>query len=321
MERDDLISVLVISYNSSKTILETLNSVKDQDYKNLELIVSDDSSTDDTLEVVRDWVDNNRSRFAGVKISRTRMNSGIPANMNNGMKSVGGKWVKLIAADDILLPSCISDNVDFIKESENEIRFLYSKIRVLRSNGNVRVLSKIDEDEYRYMRYLSGCGSEKQYKKLLKRDIILSPTLFMLKDAFFAIGCADESVPLIEDWPLRMRITKMGYRLSYMDKYTVLRRLHDSVSQSSIYFYNADHTKNKKQLKRQLCYPNIPWYHIVYYLNEGLADFRNFIIIKLLKNKRSFISVLIHKASFVFSLDAWSKTFYKLILRVQKFVG
>lgn len=55
-----LVSVSVITYNSAKTVLETLESIKAQTYQNLELIVSDDCSTDNTVELCRNWIEQNK---------------------------------------------------------------------------------------------------------------------------------------------------------------------------------------------------------------------------------------------------------------------
>ena len=53
---EPLVSVVVISYNSAATIIETLDSVKNQNYSNIQLVVADDASSDNTVELVRDWM-------------------------------------------------------------------------------------------------------------------------------------------------------------------------------------------------------------------------------------------------------------------------
>ena len=63
-----LVSVSVITYNSSKTVLETLESVKTQTYPNIELIISDDCSPDNTVEVCREWIEQNKERFVRIEI-------------------------------------------------------------------------------------------------------------------------------------------------------------------------------------------------------------------------------------------------------------
>ena len=69
-----LVSVTVITYNSSKTVLETLDSIKAQTYQNLELIVSDDCSTDDTVELCRNWIEQNKERFVRTELLTVEKN-------------------------------------------------------------------------------------------------------------------------------------------------------------------------------------------------------------------------------------------------------
>ena len=99
MSLQPLISVIVITYNSSSTILETLDSIKRQTYSNIELVVSDDCSKDDTVKKAQNWIlDNN---INGIVVT-TKKNAGIPANVNKGIKAAKGTLVKIIAGDDIL---------------------------------------------------------------------------------------------------------------------------------------------------------------------------------------------------------------------------
>lgn len=63
-----LVSIVVTTYNSSKYVLETLESVKAQTYKNIELIISDDYSLDNTVEICKKWITENSDRFVNTKI-------------------------------------------------------------------------------------------------------------------------------------------------------------------------------------------------------------------------------------------------------------
>ena len=58
---NDLVSVIVVSYNSEKTIIETLDSILMQTYKNIEIVVSDDKSSDRTISIVKEWMQKNGS--------------------------------------------------------------------------------------------------------------------------------------------------------------------------------------------------------------------------------------------------------------------
>ena len=111
-----LVSIIVITYNSSKYVLETLESAKAQTYQNIELIVSDDCSTDNTVEICREWIEKNKKRFLRTELITSEKNTGIPANCNRGVKAAQGEWVKLIAGDDILCNNCIEANIEYAKK-------------------------------------------------------------------------------------------------------------------------------------------------------------------------------------------------------------
>ena len=78
-----LVTVAVVSYKAAEYVAETLDSIKSQTYKNIELIVSDDCSTDNTREIVRNWLQKNTGRFHNQRLIETPCNKGIPANCNH----------------------------------------------------------------------------------------------------------------------------------------------------------------------------------------------------------------------------------------------
>jgi alpha-1,3-rhamnosyltransferase len=82
-----LVSVRVITYNSSKTVIETLDSIYNQTYPNIELIISDDCSKDDTVAICREWVNQHKERFARTEILTVPQNTGVSANINRSEKA------------------------------------------------------------------------------------------------------------------------------------------------------------------------------------------------------------------------------------------
>ena len=116
MDKQPLVSIIVITYNSSKYVLETLESAKAQTYQNIELIVSDDCSTAIQWKSVREWIEKQRT-ICSYGVNYRRKNTGIPANCNRGVKAAQGEWVKLIAGDDILYNNCIEANIEYAKKS------------------------------------------------------------------------------------------------------------------------------------------------------------------------------------------------------------
>ena len=109
-----LVSVIVVSYNSEKTIEETLNSIKSQSYDNIELIISDDGSKDNTIDICKRWLQINGKVFSCYQLITVELNSGIPANCNRSLKASNADWVKFIAGDDTLKRDCVKENVKYI---------------------------------------------------------------------------------------------------------------------------------------------------------------------------------------------------------------
>ena len=89
-----LVSVIVLSYRSAETIVETLDSIKNQTYSNIELIVTDDASPDNTVQVVRKWITENKGTLASIKLVTSDKNTGLPANINRGLKVAKGAYYK-----------------------------------------------------------------------------------------------------------------------------------------------------------------------------------------------------------------------------------
>ncbi|WP_138483950.1 glycosyltransferase [Dyadobacter bucti] len=98
MERNQLISVILVTYNADRYLQKCLDSIYAQQYPYIEIIVVDGASTDNTLEILRQ----NSARFAFWKSEK---DSGIYDAMNKALDHVKGGWVYFIGADDILLPA------------------------------------------------------------------------------------------------------------------------------------------------------------------------------------------------------------------------
>ncbi len=221
-----LISVCIISYNSSNCIIETLESIKNQTYENIELIISDDCSTDNTVEVCKKWIDKNKHRFNNVKIVTSPINTGTSINLNRGLKLSNGVWVKIMAADDLLLPHSIDV---FLKYSiENNKKACISKLDIF---GNI---NKAKQKEYSYdlfyNRY-SKLDVSKKYKMLLSECLLPMPGLFISKELLEDIDYIDEKYPFGEEWPTYMKILEKNVDLAYFDQKLVrYRSAEDSLS-------------------------------------------------------------------------------------------
>lgn len=220
-----LVSVPVVTYNSAKTILETLESIKAQTYPNIELIISDDCSTDNTVGICREWMGQNKERFSRVEILTVEKNTGISGNDNRAQKACRGEWVKGIAGDDILKSNCIEEFVAYI-QLYPEAKYVFCQME-----GFGRSKEEVDEYMNRCFDYsFFSLSPQEQYQRLLfKGNCIPAPALFYnleraKKDAYYS----DERIPMVDDYPKWIRLTRAGVNFSYLAKPLVKYRLSES---------------------------------------------------------------------------------------------
>jgi glycosyltransferase involved in cell wall biosynthesis len=226
------VSVAVISYNAAATIEDTLDSIlrQDHDQKLTELVISDDASNDATVAVTRSWLEQNGHAFGRIEHIANQTNRGVSGNCNVAWRACTGEWIKTIAADDILLPRCLSANIEFL-ESHPDCSVIVSKMRWF---GSVNRITP--EPSHLRLFKLSALD---QYRALRFGSFNFAPTSFMRKKALEAVGYADESFRNIEDLPLWLRLTKEGFRLCFNDQLTVEYRVSDSISKSTSRFVNV----------------------------------------------------------------------------------
>lgn len=220
----ETVTVSVITYNSSKYVIETLDSIKRQTYPNIALIISDDKSTDDTLSICRNWVKSNLSRFARVIIIEPERNTGVSANCNRAWDSCETRYLKNIAGDDILLPNCISDNMDYIK-SHPEAKVVFSKVKSFISILGVKFCR---ESGHNYS--LFELSTKELYDYLMSHTNQLpAASLFADIHHMREQNCRfDERIPLLEDFPMWINLCRKGIHFYYLDDYTVLYRINQN---------------------------------------------------------------------------------------------
>lgn len=227
MEIDEspLVSIVVITYNSSATVLETLESIKNQSYKNIELIISDDCSTDNTQSLVKQWLEiyENSSFFKRTVLISTPKNGGPAVNCNYGIRNARGVWFKLIAADDILLPDCVKNNVEYVTK-HNNVQIVFSKLICFGENDEI---SKFQNDiNWNFWKLTR----KQQYLLILLDNQILAPSQFVMKEVWEKLNGYDENIPFIEDWPFWIKAYKIGIKIAFLDEPTVKYRIHESLS-------------------------------------------------------------------------------------------
>ncbi len=117
MNQEALISICIPTFNGARYLRETLASVADQTYKNIELIISDDNSNDETLAIAENF----KSEASFPVIIYNHSPNGIGANWNNCIQNSNGKYIKFIFQDDFMEPSCIEEMLFAVEQSKEKI--------------------------------------------------------------------------------------------------------------------------------------------------------------------------------------------------------
>ena len=305
-----LVSIIVITYNSAKYVLETLESAKAQTYNNIELIVTDDCSTDETVNICKKWIEENKNRFVRTKLITVARNSGISPNCNRGLKEAKGKWIKFIAGDDMLIYNCIETNMNLVKDSEHS--FFFSKMKFTQKNERLR---EIFDNGYKLFNSV-----DVQLKIILRGNVLTAPSSFIRLKTLIKLEGFDERFPMLEDYPMWLKAAKNNYKIIFNDVETVIYRIsNDGISQSQtatnkkLFLKNLNFSKSwnsfmvKEIFKEQLLY-SMP----IRALNT-LIEVAQFKVIILFNNKKNKFSVLLRN-----SLSIFKPKFYNNLLKKTK---
>ena len=206
----ELVSVVIPTYNR-KTVLENaIRSVLDQTYKNIEIIVIDDASTDNSEDVVRAFQD---SRIRYIKLEK---NGGPSKARNVGINEAKGKLIAFQDSDDFWYENKLDEEMQEMQKDEN-CQMVFCKYKYNSSSDRVVPI----DDDFSLMP-----GKEGFLKVLLGGNKIGTPTVLAKKEILQKAGMFDESLYTLEDWEFFLRIAEIG-TIRFVNK--VLVGVNDSI--------------------------------------------------------------------------------------------
>ena len=121
---DNLISIIMPSYNTREYISDSIRSIQSQTYKDWELIIVDDCSTDDTEAIVREFMAGDDR----IKWYKNDVNSGAAISRNRGLRAAQGRWIAFLDSDDVWIPTKLEEQLDFM--IKNHYAFSYHDYRI-----------------------------------------------------------------------------------------------------------------------------------------------------------------------------------------------
>lgn len=311
-----LVSIVVITYNSSKYVLETLESAKKQTYPNIELIVTDDCSTDNTVEMCREWLEKNAQRFVRVELVISNKNTGIPANSNRGCKKAKGEWIKNIAGDDVLLSDCIQRFVESYRGDEKVVAGCIQRFYEDAEKG--RCYYSVIEPDIESLSIYNATPKE-QFDRLLKENFVYAPSVFIKRELFSEIGFYEEQYCMLEDYPFWLKYIKAGYKIGFINILIVYYRCNDnSLTSNSMYYYNKNYYLCESRLKRDIIYPMIPFYNVFYWQNELVQKSRFIVLFYVFHNRRNAYSEYVNRILSNLSIEYQINKIVKFVFFLHK---
>ena len=198
-ENCPLVTVFVGCYNHSRFVEECLDSVKNQTYPNLQVIIFDDCSKDNSVAVIDRWL--KRHRLDWQFIPHTR-NIGICASLNEVLRLTRGKYISMVAADDVWLPDKTSRQVEAMEQMPGDVGVVYSDAFQIDENGHLLPQMFIEAH-----RKLVVSPEGVLFDVLWQGNFIPAMTTLIRRECFAKVGNYDEDL-CFEDWDMWMRISR-----------------------------------------------------------------------------------------------------------------
>lgn len=195
-----MISVVIPAYNREKTITRAINSVLNQTYKDLELIIVDDNSTDGTEKAVKAVKD---SRINYYKLEE---NKGACFARNFGVSKANGEYIAFQDSDDEWLANKLELQMSEMKK--NNADMVFARLKVYEEDIPNKCIRSAPRENKK-----SGVIT---YEELLSKTLVTTPTILIKKQIFDEIKF-DEEMPRFQDWEFSLRVAKK-YKVYYIAK-------------------------------------------------------------------------------------------------------
>lgn len=278
MNSDPLISIGIISFNNENYIRACIESCLSQTYKNIEIIIADDASTDNSVQIIKEYTHLHPSK---ITLISSQENYGVTTNFNNAVKASKGTWFKPIACDDVLFDDCVENYMKEIFKQNLTSGILFSKMQYLGLSSKENITTQMPE--------IFKLEPNKKIKSILIDNTLPAPTAFFNMNTLCELGLSNERYPFLEDYPMWLKAVLNNVNLKFVDIISVKYRHHDSMSSPKNKIGNSKFYKSLLNFSR-----NEIWHR-----RTGLSKLKNiddFIsingtlaLIKIFSNKKTFL--------------------------------
>lgn len=200
---EELVSVIIPSYNREKTIIRAIDSVLNQTYKNIEVIVVDDCSSDNTITILKKKYNN----ISNVIIVQLKKNSGACVARNKGIDISKGKYIAFLDSDDFYYQDKIEKQIKAMKQSGKKVcASSYTRIDEKGKKQSINVVKKTKNTLY----------NELLYCNFITTGTLIAKAECLKKERF------DERLPRYQDWDLVLRLA-LTYEFELLEEETLFQ--------------------------------------------------------------------------------------------------
>ncbi|GHE68593.1 glycosyltransferase [Roseivirga thermotolerans] len=203
-----LVSIVAVCFNHEQFLIETLNSIRSQSYSNVQLIIADDCSKDNSVDVINRWI---RKHSVNCELLVHDVNQGVCATLNEAFNLVRGQYYQMIACDDVMLPDKIEKQVSIL-EKHKELSVIHSSAHRINEDGEVLDYNFILGENLEGMQ-----NSQLLLEGMINSSKIIAPTILYRTKHLPSKPLYDESY-LYEDLYLNLRLLIEGRKFYFIDE-------------------------------------------------------------------------------------------------------
>lgn len=235
------VSVIIPAYNKYELTVKAIESVLNQTYVNIETIVVDDGSIDNTKEILKSF--KNKIRYI------YKENEGACSARNVGINQSSGEYVALLDCDDIYYPEKLTKSVEYL-EANPDYGFVSTNAYLI--DANDKAVSVFSNSHQKRSGWIAS--------KLIFNNLICNSTVVVRRNCFRKVGYFDEKIFIPADWDMWLRLAEV-YEAGYIDEILTGYRISDNYTKShkeiglneNLYViqkaYNRNNTTSKKFIK------------------------------------------------------------------------
>lgn len=245
--RNPLVSVITPVYNGEKYVAETIKSVLEQTYKNFELVIVDDASTDDTVRIISEF----KKKDSRIRLIKLESNQGAAVARNTAIENSNGQFIAFLDSDDLWLPEKLEKQLNYMLD--NDIAFSFTKYVRIKEDGTLT-------------KNVSKAPEKVTYTDLMKHCVIGCLTVMINRNKVQDLQM--ENIRTRQDYALWLKITKTGLKAYGFPEVLAKYRLGNKSISSNKFKAAKMQWKVYREIEEQSLFKSL--YYFIHYSYNGI---------------------------------------------------